>query len=475
MADPWKPLPLDKGLFANLEQDAVQGYCTAIENGFVNEQGGHTRFPGLREVVDLGGMDRVYLSDLNGDLIAATSKGQVHRVDRRYRATNVTGVPASGGRRTVFASNDRGELFMAAGGPIVRLRNEKTELLSRDAPLATHIQWIDGYLVANEINSGRFFNSPPGEPGTWDPLDTFSADGNSDNINSMMVTPFRELMVGGPNSVEQFERLPTGDTPFFRRWSVGDGVKLPYAMVFADNAMWTINNQTEFVRFSGQTSTAQSSEIGLLLEKIDDWKDAWIGGFPDRPLNIIGQKFIVIQAPHATNYYGTKGLTLVYDYRAKKFCSLYGWDDGKGVPTRWPGWSHWKLWDKQFVGGEGKIYELTDTAHTHGSGLQRWLIRTSHVSGQTKVQVKNFRLRVVRGVSPSSATTPASIRVRCRRDAHAWGAWISKSLGRAGDTEQAITFGGFGNANSFMFEISSSDDCPINLKGADVLTENIGH
>jgi hypothetical protein len=475
MPDAWKPLPLDKGLFANLEDDAIQAGLTAIENGFVNEQGGNTRFPGLVQRVDLGGRDRVYLSEQNGDMIAATSKGRVHRINRRFQSEDVTGVPVSGGRRVIFATTDRGELLMAAGGPIIRLRDRKTELLSRSAPNATHVQWIDGYTIATETNSGRFRNSAAGQPDQWDPLDSFAADGNPDNINSMIVTPFRELMLGGKNSIEQFERLSTGDTPFFRRWSVGDGVKLPYGMIFADNALWTVNNQTEFVRFSAQTSTSKSDEIGRLLEKIDDWSEAWIGGFPDNPLNTLGQKFILLQIPNATNGYGTKGVTLVYDYRANRYTTLYGWDAGKGVPTRWPGWSHWKMWDKTYVGGEGKVYELTDTAYRHGDELQRWLVRTAFIGGATNIQIRNFRLRVVRGVSPSSATTPASIRVRCRRDGKPWSGWISKSLGRAGDNTQAIMFGSFGNGNTFQFEISSADDCRVDLKGADVIAQPIGH
>jgi hypothetical protein len=474
MAENWIPLPLDKPLFANLDPDAVVGFSTAIENGFINELGGHTRFPGLIKRVQLEDNGRVYLHELSGDLIAATSKGQVYRVDRNYTAENVTSVPVGGGRRTIFAPTDR-ELLMAAGGPIVRLRKEnKTELLSEAAPLSTHVGWIDGFTIATELNSGRFFHSPPGEPDTWDPLDTFSADGNPDNINSMLITPFRELLLGGANSVEQFERLLTGDTPFFRRWAVGDGVRFPYVQVFADNAMWTISKLTELVRFSGQTSQAASGEIGKLLEAIDDWTDAWMGGHPDSPFHILGQKFLVFQAPHATNEYGTKGITILYDYKNKRFQSLYGWDQSIGVPNRWPGWSHWKIWEKMFVGGEGCIYECTPESYRNDADLQRWLIRTSHIGEKSALQIKDFRLHIRRGLG-SSAGTPPTIRVRCSRDHRPFGSWITRSLGRAGERSPYIYFGGFGNGSTFQFEISSSSDCPIDLIGADVLAMAIGH
>jgi hypothetical protein len=469
----WTPLALDKALFANLDPEAVVGSLTAIENGFINEKGGHTRFPGMIERVDLENNGRVYMNELDGDLVAATSKGQVYRIDRNHNVTNVTSVPVSGGRRTIFAPTDR-ELLMAAGGPIVRLRANTTELLSSAAPLSTHVQWLDGYTIATELNSGRFYHSAAGQPDVWNALDTFNADGNPDNVNSMMVTPFRELMLGGANSIEQFERLSTGTVPFFRRWTVGDGVKFPYVMLHADNALWTINQLTELVRFSGQQSEAASSEIGSLLESIDDWSDAWMGGFPDRPLHILGQKLMVIQAPHATNVYGTKGVTILFDYRNKRFASLYGWDATNGVPARWPAWSHWTIWNKVYVGNEGKIYELAPGTFRNGDQLQRWLVRTCHIAEANQLQIMNFRLQVVRGRGLSSADAP-TIRVRCRRDGRPFGPWITRSLGKAGDTNPFITFGGFGNAHTFMFEISSADNCPIDLIGAAALARKVGN
>jgi hypothetical protein len=472
MTEKWLPLPLDKPLFANLDEDAIVGHQTAIENGFINELGGHTRFPGLTLRVELEDNGRVFMNDLAGDLIAATNKGQVYRIDENYNATNVTAVPAAGGRRTVFAKTDR-ELLMAAGGPIIRLRNLKTELLSEAAPLATHVGWIDGYTLAIELNTQNFRYTDADHPETWNPLSIFSADGNPDNLNSMLITPFRELMMGGNQSIEQFERLPTGTTPFFRRWAVGDGVKFPYVQVFADNALWTINKLTELVRFSGQISTSASGDIGLLLETIDDWTDAWMGGYPDAPLHIVGQKFILLQVPKATNSYGTQGLTLLYDYRNKRFSTLWGWDQKIGVPTRWPGWSHWTLWNKVFVGGEGKIYELDRSTYSNDGMLQRWLIRTAHVSEGNAALLKNFRLQVVRGIGGN--VSPPKIRVRCSRDGRPFGAWIERTLGKAGERLQFIEFGSFGVASHFQFEISSADNAPINLIKGEVKADPIGH
>lgn len=470
----WIDLPLDKGLYKNLDPDQVSQFQTAIENGFVNELGGHTRFPGLQTFATLKDNGRVYLSDFEGDLIAATSQGQVYRVDPATAdVTQCTGVPVSGGRRVIMAPTNQ-EMIFAAGGPLVRLRKTTTEVLSNDAPNAAYVGYIDGYIVAPQVDSQAVFYCDPGEPTSWPALNTFSADSNADNINCMLIDPFRELILGGARKFEQWERFTTGDTPFFRRWAIGDGAKLAYGIVFADNTLWTINQLIELVRFEAQISTNMGNEVGLLLESIDDWTDAWIGGFPDRPLNVIGQKFILLQAPNATNDYGTKGVTLVFDYRAKKFFSLYGWDNQKGVPTRWPGWSHWTLNGNVYVGGQGVIYLLTPDTYQNGGNLQRWLVRTSHIAQGDMFQINDFRLFIKRGMVAPNLPTP-TIRIRARRDAKQWGPWVTRDLGVTGDNLQMRNFGPFGTASTFMFEISSADNVPIELKKAQVRGMEVTH
>lgn len=462
--DNWELLPLNQPMFRNQTPNAVMTYQTGIENGYINDLGGHTRFPGLVLRATLPDNGRVYLHDYRSNLIAATSKGGIYEIDRRFRVKNLTNVPVSGGRRVIFAKTGT-NLLMAAGGPIVQVRTDQSELLSEDAPRSTFVQWIDNFTLACEVDSGRFYYSGAGKPKEWNPLDTFNADGNPDNIANLMVTPFREIMIGGNDSIEQFQRVTSGTPPFYRRWSIGDGVTLPYGMLFADNAIWTLNNLREFIRSSGQISETKSATIGRLLESVDDWKDAWLGGFPDRPLHISGQKFMILQAPHATNSYGTKGLTLLHDYANGRWYELYGWNATDGLPQRWPGWSHWPLWNRVFVGGEGKIYELVEDHHRNDDQLQRWLIRTGLITKGDRLEIDGLRVFVERGLG--SNTTAGELMVRCSRDGKPFGNWVRRSLGKAGNNDLEIRFGSFGVASTFRFEFSCGDDTPVNLLKAE--------
>lgn len=467
----WTPLPLDQPLYKNADPDAVVGFQTAMENGFLNDQGAQIRFPGFVDFATLDDNGRVFLNDINGNLIASTDKGFVYRIDPAGNVTRLPGDSVSGGGRTVFAKSDR-EMFMAAGGPIVRLRQEKTELLSGAAPLATHVGWLDGFVIAAEKGTGRFYHSTAGTPDEWDPLDTFSTDSNPDIINALIVTPFRELLISGPASMEQFERDVGADVPFFRRWATGSGVSLPYGMVFADNALWAVNELSEVVRIAGQVPEVVSEKIGVLLEAIDDWRDAWMGGFPDRPLHALGQKFLILQAPRATNAYGTKGVTLLFDYRNRRWSELYGWDDARGLPTRWPGWSHWRLWNRTFIGGEGRIYELATGTFAHAGATQRWLVRTARLQSGHQAHVNGFRLHLKRGGGGN--TDEPFISVRCSRDGRPLGNTIRRGLGRAGHANPVIEFGAFGIGSTFQFEISSGANCDIQLIKAEAMVLPVG-
>ena len=471
----WIPLDLTKGLFANLDADAVVQYQTAIENGFINELGGHTRFPGLQTFVDLKSQfndnGRLYLSEFEGDLIAASSKGQVYRVAQNGAVTQSTGVPVSGGGRVIMAPTDK-EMLLAAGGDIVRLRQARTEILSPDAPQASHVGWIDGIAVANQVNTFDFFYSNPGFIDQWPALNSYAADSDPKPITCFLIDPFRELIFGGPDKFEQWERSTAGAAPFYRRWSIGDGALMPYLLLFADNGNWTVNSKKELVKFQSQVSANVSAEIGLLLENIDDWTDAWMGGYPDKPLHVLGQKFILLQMPNATNEYGTKGVTIVFDYRAKKFFQIYGWDNAVGQPARWPGWSHWPLWDQVFVGGEGKIYRFTTDSYWLDGSMARWLIRTAHTALGNQLSIEDFRLQLTRG--RGSNTAAATIAVRARRDGRAFGPWIKRDLGIAGDNIQFKNFGPFGTGSTFQWEIMCSDDAPVNLIKAQVRATEVG-
>lgn len=466
MAGDWLPLRLDAKLFQNLPEIALTRASAVLVNLFINESGGHSRFPGLVRKVTFPDGGRVYLEDFRGELMAATSRGRLYRVARNFSFEDVTGVPIGGGLRAIFTETED-ELVVAAGGPIIRFAGTQTEVLSETAPISTHVAYLDGFLTASERDSNRFFHSQAGAWRTWDPIDTFTAEAKPDPVTVLAVTPYRELLIGGAKSIEQFERLADGQVPFFRRWAVGEGVWAPYTFVAADNGSWVVNQDLEFVRFSNQNSQPASDDIQYPLEAVSDWTDAWAA-----KLHTGGHKFMVLQMPRAMNPYGTLGLTFLFDYKARRWSELYGWDDAAGTHARWPGWSVKQIGGTTYVGGEGCIYVLDPAAKTNDGQRQRLNYRSGHYAGIGRAQIANFRMHVARGFGGANDNA-GILRVRVRKDGVKWTRWLERSLGAMGDRDVRIEFGNLGETQTMQVEYEVDSPVSWDFRMAEVVPDRI--
>ncbi len=458
----WIDVPLNKKLFKNVDEDMLTTTYPAMENCFVTESDGLSRFPGLKLFCDLGNNADIHLNQFNNDLMAVGEDGQVFRVNTEGDATTIKGVPVSGGLRTSFARSTDG-LMMAAGGQVIKYNGTENKILSPDAPLSSHVGFIDGYVLVVEKDSGRFQNSQLNNFGVFNPLDTFAVDGNPDDINAMLITPFNEILLSGVASLEQYERYVGSTIPFYRRWSVGSGISEPGTLCFADNAAWGLNEKREFVRLSGQTVQSVSDDIQADIEhryalgNLSAFNKAWA-----YPCYIKGQKFIVFQSPEATNVYGTKGFTCVLDIRRGQLFEIFGWDDESGVPALWPGRSIYSLWGKTFVGGKGKIYELDPFTYNNDGQVQRTYARSAHFDSDGTLRVDGIKLTLKRGIGTYEAAP--KVMFRANPDNKGWGLWQARDLGLIGAPQMSVEFGQQGTADTWQFEMAMTDNAPFELR-----------
>jgi len=458
----WVDVPLNRKLFKNVDEQALTSTYAALENCFVTESNGLSRFPGLKDFCDLESDSDIHLSRYNNDLIAVGEDGQTFRVNTEAEATKIPGTPVSGGERTSFARTRDG-LMMAAGAQIIKFDGKENKVLSKDAPLSSFVGYLDGYVLAVEKESGRFQNSKVNDFGTWDPIDTFAVDGSPDNINAMLITPFNEILLSGEESLEQYERYVGSDVPFFRRWAVGDGISESGTLCFADNAAWGLNSRREFVRLSGQTTQSVSDDIQRDVEQrysmanLGSLNKAWA-----LPCYVKGQKFIIFQSPEADNSYGTKGFTGVFDIRRGQWFELFGWDADNGIPALWPGRSVFSLWGKTFVGGQGKIYELDSNTYTNGGVVQRAYCRSAHFDTGGTMRVDGVKITLRRGVGTYEYAP--KIMFRANPDNRGWGLWQNRDLGKTGADMLFLEFGAQGTADTWQFEIFMTDNAPFELR-----------
>ena len=454
----WRDIPLDAPVFQNVVESALRSGTATLENAFVTEQKGHSRFPGLSVFSTLAGNRPVALNSWAGDLIAVPLGGRVYRIDQSGTKADMTGTAVRGDQRAIFAKTEA-IMVICAGGPIIQYTGTTTLLLSADAPESTHVVFVDGYLIAIEPHSGRFYYSDPGEYETWNPLSVFTAEGKPDDLVAAAVSPYNELLLCGPDSIEEFIRVTSGDQPFARRYVSGQGLSVPYSLVTIREGNYGMSENYEFVRFSGQQASDQSDQIQMTLDDVDDWSNAWAAELP-----IKGQKFIVIQAPLATNAHGTKGVTLLYDVKRRRWSSLYGWDSVKQIPTLWPGRSVFRLWGRTFIGGDGAVYEMTDALAANAGAVQRMVGRTAHADFGSPASADKLRVRLTRGVgSQANASTPPEIMLRLNKDNLGFGGWMRKSLGAPGKRNMVIEFDGPGLFDTLQIEYQVTDAVPVDI------------
>lgn len=463
----WAKFDWKEPLFANADESILRVAPAAAENVYANKAGGFSRFPGLAMWLPLPGAGRVYVHGWRENLIAVTEGGRFYRIGQEPdQIQDVTGTPLSGGQRPVFTSTED-ELVVAAGGPLLRLARDRTEELADTAPPSTHAAFIDGFLIAIENFSGRFWHCDPGEYRVWNDLSVFTAEGKPDDLNSCIVTPYRELLLGGVDSIEQFERLQNGDRPFYRRWATGEGVAEPYTLVADVAGTYGVNSNREFVRFSAQISRETSENVAMSLEAVDDWTDAWA-----ETLALAGQRFIVLQAPKASNFYGTKGVTFLFDYRTKRWSFLWGWNAAAGLPARWPGWSVTRAFNRTFVGVENGIAVLDMATRDNLGQPQRTLIRSAHIDDFGPSRVDNVRVRLKRGLG-GYGVAPPRIALRMIRDNMHPTSWVYRDLGAAGVSDMVLEFGAMGTADTWQMEIMLADAADFQLVGSMIQVERL--
>lgn len=489
----WAIFPWQDRMHTSSDETLLTRAVASVENAYANEAGGHSRIPGLEWFIQFPA-ERVYLKRWRKDLYAGTNRGKLYRISYDQSLADVTGVPISGGRRWTFDIAENPDmLLMAAGGPIIKLSGEATEALSSQAPNTTHVGVVDGYVMAIEPYSSRFKFSGVDQPTVWEPLDVFSANAKAEDANSLIITPYREVLICAEEHIEQYERLPNGDQPFARRWSTGQGVGFPYTLVADVTGTYGVNSKHEFVRFFGQVSQEKSQAVRQSLEEVDDWTDAWAG-----ELAAGGSRLMVLQMPQATNPYGTKGLTFTYDYITARWGFLYG-PLANGLPTRYPAWSFERCWNKVFVGVPGGVAVMeADNFQLFGEAWP-FLVRTGHVDKFGPSRIDDLRIRVKRGAilqypalrvtlgaprinqrtrepirNDQKSPEPMLIGLRVNRDNEGFGAWMYEPLGPEGAATLVAHFGSMGAANTWQFEVRCTADVPVETTRMEVYVERLG-
>lgn len=463
--------PLFSKSYRNADQSVLSDQAYLQINGFIDELGGLNFRPGLRLGISTGSReidglfywpDRFLVSVESGFVcFYSTTATEIVR-------DLISSAPVSfpSGSLVSFAT-DGTYLFMAAGEKInyVTSAGVVAELADADAPTTvTKIAFIDGYILAIDGTTGKFYWSNIPTTTNWSALDFATAEGAPDDTVSLLVSQ-RQIYLFGTASTEIWEN--DGETPFSRvpGGFLEVGCLAKHSVIKLDNDIIWLGHNKYFVKFSGGTVDRVSSPYDKDIANFSTVSDCIAGR-----LDANGRTYCVFQFP-------TEGRTLAYDVASEDWSEWGYWDYAAQT---------WKAFDfscAAFDVASGKTY--VGGKRSRAINLLDPTCRTDALPGSTTAPVKFLRITGDIDYGTSKKKRSESLRFRIRRGdlsdlsspklmirwqddgKNNWSNIKEIDLGATGDTNIHVSLNRTGMFRSRKYEISATDAVSIVLSNAE--------
>ena len=322
---------------------------------------------------------------------------------------------------------------------------------------ATHIQFMDGYFIANNPNtSGQFAISNLYQGNTWTGSDVADAERSPDDLQAVLVSD-RVLYLIGTHTVETWVNTGNLDFPLspmqsgFSQW----GTIAPYSPVDVSGIVFWLSQNEEGVgqvvmATGGQVQVISTYGISAEITKMSSLEDAY------------GWTY---QYHHHTFYvltFPTDKKTFVYDITTK---SWHQWE------TKSLGYfrasHHVYVYGKHFIGDNtsNSVSSLDWEIYTDlGEPIQR-VRRSKNITAQdpsVNIVHKAVQLDIKEGVGNSVVADP-QMKLRWRDDNGPWSSYHSRSMGKLGEHRARLIWRRLGRSKDRVYEISTQDAVPCVL------------
>jgi len=434
------------------------------EPGFLN------RAPGLRLLTTVGtgpirGMWQY------GDYGYVVSGLQLYRIDTAYASTLLGTVTGTG---PVSMSDNGTQLFIACnpdGFIWNALTNVFQQITDVDFPGAQMVGYVDGYFVFTEPNSQRFWITSILEGTQVDPLDFASAEGDPDNLVSLIID-HREIWLFGNNSIEVWYDAGAPTFPFQRiQGAVNEiGCSATYSVAKLDNSIFWLGGDKRgkgiIYRADGYTGKRVSTHaVEWQIQQYTTISDAVAYTYQQD-----GHAFYVLTFP-------TANATWVYDVSAQVWHERAGFANGQFVRHR----SNCQM---QFNGTtivgdyqNSNLYAFDLDVYADNGDVQRWL-RTWRAlpTGQNNLKRTTHHMMQIdcetgTGLVTGQGSDPQFMLRFSDDGGHNWSNERWTSGGKIGSTNTRVIYRRLGMTLALrdrVYELSGSDPVKIAIMGAEL-------
>jgi len=442
-------------------------YPEAIPQGG-KEPGVLYRCPGLRLLMTISNGPIRGLWRLGNFMYAAVG-AELYKVDTAWSATLLGAITGSGpvsmvdnGTQVFIACNPDGYIYNSA-------TNVFAQITDPDFPGAAVVQYIDGYFVFNEPGSQRFWITELLDGTAVDPTDFASAEGDPDDIVSLIVD-HREIWLFGTNSTEVWYNAGEADFPFSRIQGafIETGCAAPASVAKMDNSVYWLAGDNRghgmVYRANGYTPQRISTHaIEYAIEQYSDISDA-IGFTYQQD----GHSFYFLTFP-------TGNATWVYDVSTNLWHERAYFE--AGVLSRHRANCHVFFNGETVVGDyqNGNLYAFDLDVYADNGGVQKWLRAWRALpTGQNNLNrtfQHELQIDGESGVGLNSGQgSDPQVMLRWSDDGgHTWSNEHWRSMGAIGEYGRRVIFRRLGSTEKLrdrVYELSGTDPVKIAFMGA---------
>jgi hypothetical protein len=323
------------------------------------------RVPGLTLRISVGTGPIRGLWEHAGNMYVV-SGNTLYRVTSGNVVTAIGSVTGSG----PVSMADNGTQIMIAANPTGYIYNTATGVFGAIAdpnfPGASVVDYLDGYFVFIEPNSQRVWVTALLDGTSIDPLDFASAEGDPDNIISMIVD-HREVWLFGNNSTEVWYNAGLTDFPLVRIQGAYNelGCAARFSVAKMNNQIYWLGKD---FRGQGIVYVANGYQGQRISTHSVEWQIQQYGTMSDAigyTYQQDGHSFYVLVFPSA-------GKTWVYDASTGAWHERAGWNDNW---TRYRGQTQVFFNNENLLGDyeNGNIYVIDQNNYSYNGAAQRWL------------------------------------------------------------------------------------------------------
>lgn len=442
-----KIIPIHLGLNKAADESAMQGSAAALHNCYLDIVGNSVvlnRRPGLKEFVDTGNagsaIDGLFWWEDQRKMVVNVNGNVLTIDDATGNTTLLSGTHFTGGKRVTYA--DFKTAIHAADLGVIKSISPTavTEMSDGDASQdVSHVAFLDTYLLANEIASGKCHFSDVGAPTSWS-SNWITAESKYDKLQAIKVENL-ELYLFGSKTVEVWEDTGASD-PFSRipGGYIPNGTPSPYSVIYCGppvNKFCFVDKNGGVVALSGRTTTDLSLALNRYLQKNGTVLANAAADF----IKTQGHSYYVLHLPDQKE-------TPVYDFTNGVFSHWSYWNTRTADFERWRGncVAYAPEWGKVLVGdrGNGKVYELDERTYQDNGDSIRTLFRTDHMDREDVGAIKRTNFVDFRAKKPFPGGS-GSIKLMIRH---------SDDGGTSWSTERTVTLTDQSGKNDYRARIT---------------------